>query len=74
MGTSWHLSVTFYLLLPTHIASLEYRQYASQQDRRNPTLAILLLLASILSSISDTSPKSGCDKSAMSMFGIPFAM
>ena len=74
MGASRHLPVTFYLLLPTHIASLECRQYVSQQDRKDPTLAILLLLASILSSINDPSPKSGCDKSAMSIFGIPFAV
>jgi hypothetical protein len=72
MSASRHLPIAFYLLLPTHIASLQCRQYVSLWALTIATLAILLLLASILSSINDPSPKIGCDKSGMSMFGIPF--
>ena len=71
MSASRHLPIAFYLLLPTHIASLQCRQHVSYRERKNPTLAILLLLASILSSIRDPSPKIGWDKSCMFKFDRP---
>jgi hypothetical protein len=74
VSASRHLSIALNLLFPAHIASLECRQHANcAVNAASPTLAILRLFASILSSIRDPSPKMGCDKSGRSMFGNPSA-
>jgi hypothetical protein len=73
--TSWQLSIAFDFLLPAHIASLS-QDYISDgvplTCDSGHTRAILLRLASLLSSINDEgSPNSCPDRSRPALIGNP---